>query len=57
MFQHGQVIIKERMFAMRFEVIIAVVVKLDVFCDITPYSLVGCYISEEFYDYFISNKP
>jgi len=37
MFQHGQVIIKERMFTMRFEVIIAVVVKLDVFCAITPY--------------------
>jgi hypothetical protein len=31
MFQHGQVIIKERMFAMRFEVVIAVVLKLDVF--------------------------
>jgi hypothetical protein len=37
MFQHGQVIIKERMFAMRFVVVIAVVVKLDVFIDITPY--------------------
>jgi len=37
MFQHGQVIIKERMFAMRFEVVIGVMVKLDVFCDITPY--------------------
>jgi len=37
MFQHGQVIIKERMFTMRFEVIIAVIVKLDVFCAITPY--------------------
>jgi hypothetical protein len=34
MFQHGQVIIKERMFVMRFEGVIAVVVKLDVFCDI-----------------------
>jgi hypothetical protein len=37
MFQHGQVIIKERTFAMRFEVFIAVVVKLDVFSDIKPY--------------------
>jgi hypothetical protein len=37
MFQHGQVIIKERIFVMRFVVVIAVEVKLDVFFDITPY--------------------
>jgi len=38
MFQHGQVIIKEEIFSMRFEVVVVVVVKLgDVFCDITPY--------------------